>query len=68
MLHSLAPKHAFEVEPRIMVGSSQCSKPYSSSRLNVSGMSFGSLSPNALMALNEGAKLGGFAHNTEKEV
>ncbi|KTD76542.1 FMN-binding glutamate synthase family protein [Legionella waltersii] len=63
-LHSLAPKHLGEVEPRIMVGGPDCKKPYNASRLNISAMSFGSLSPNAIMALNKGAKLGGFAHNT----
>lgn len=64
VLHSLSPKHPSEVEPRIIVGGPDCTKPYSASRLNISGMSYGSLSPNALMALNRGAHLGGFAHNT----
>ncbi|MCL9684531.1 FMN-binding glutamate synthase family protein [Legionella maioricensis] len=63
-LHSLVPKHASEVENRIMVGGPDCTKPYSASRLNISAMSFGSLSANAIMALNKGAKIGGFAHNT----
>jgi glutamate synthase domain-containing protein 2 len=64
VLHSLDPKHVSEVEPRIIVGGPDCKKPYSASRLNISAMSFGALSANALMALNRGAKLGGFAHNT----
>lgn len=64
VLHSLAPKHVSEVEPRIMVGGPDCKQPYNASRLNISAMSFGSLSPNALMALNRGAKLGNFAQNT----
>ena len=64
VLHSLAPKHVSEVEPRIMVGGPDCKKPYNASRLNISAMSFGSLSANAIMALNKGAKIGGFAHNT----
>ncbi len=64
VLHSLSPKQASEVEPRVIVGGPDCKKPYSASRLNISAMSFGSLSPNALMALNKGAQLGGFAHNT----
>lgn len=64
VLHSLSPKHPSEVEPRIIIGGPDCTKPYSASRLNISGMSYGSLSPNALMALNRGAHLGGFAHNT----
>lgn len=63
-LHSLIPKKASEVEPRIMVGGPDCTKPYNASRLNISAMSYGSLSPNALMALNKGALIGGFAHNT----
>ncbi|MCX7117466.1 MAG: FMN-binding glutamate synthase family protein [Legionellales bacterium] len=64
VLHSLDPKHVSEVEPRIMVGGPDCKKPYHASRLNISAMSFGSLSAKAIMALNEGAKLGKFAHNT----
>lgn len=63
-LHSIAPYHASEVEPRIIVGGPDCKQPYSASRLNISAMSFGSLSPNAIMALNKGAQLGNFAHNT----
>lgn len=63
-LHSLSPKHSSEVEPRIDVGGPDCKKPYNASRLNISAMSFGSLSSKAIMALNKGAKLGGFYHNT----
>ncbi len=62
--HSLAPKHVDESEERVMLGGPQCEKPYSASRLNVSAMSFGALSANAIRALNGGAKDGGFAHNT----
>lgn len=64
VLHSLAPKGIEEVEPRILVGGPDCTKPYLASRLNISAMSFGALSANAIMALNLGAKAGGFAHNT----
>lgn len=64
VLHSLDPKHISEVEPRITVGGPDCTKPYNASRLNISAMSFGALSAKALMALNQGAKIGGFAHNT----
>ena len=64
VLHSLDPKSVAEVEPRITIGGPDCLKPYNASRLNISGMSYGSLSPHALMALNKGALLGGFAHNT----
>lgn len=49
---------------RVQIGSSQCSQPYDSSLLNISAMSFGALSKNAVLALGEGAKIGRFAHNT----
>ncbi|MPZ52004.1 MAG: FMN-binding glutamate synthase family protein [Acidimicrobiia bacterium] len=49
---------------RITVGGPQCDHPYDMSILNVSAMSFGSLSANAILALNGGAKLGGFSHDT----
>ena len=64
VLHSLAPKHVSEVDPRIVIGGPDCKKPYCASRLNISGMSFGALSGNAIMALNKGAKIGGFIHGT----
>ncbi|MFT4060040.1 MAG: FMN-binding glutamate synthase family protein [Legionella sp.] len=63
-LHSLAPRHFSEVEPRIMVGGPDCLQPYNASRLNISAMSFGALSGKAIMAMNKGALLGGFAQNT----
>ncbi len=50
--------------PRLLIGGKDCTQPYSSSLLNISAMSFGSLSTNAVLALNKGAKMGGFAHNT----
>ncbi|MCP4246536.1 MAG: FMN-binding glutamate synthase family protein [bacterium] len=62
--HSLMPKHRPEKEPRIVIGQGRCAQPYPSSTLNVSAMSYGSLSKNAILALNGGARLGGFAHNT----
>lgn len=62
--HSLYPKHVDRSKLRIMVGSDLCKQPYSLSLLNISAMSFGSLSPNAILSLNGGAKDGGFAHNT----
>ena len=64
VLHSLAPIHADDVDPRIIIGNEQCSKPYSASRLNISAMSFGALSQPAIIALNKGAKIGNFYHNT----
>lgn len=56
--------HKIEKNPRVLIGSSQCAKPYNASILNISAMSFGSLSSHAVLALNSGAKLGNFAHNT----
>jgi glutamate synthase domain-containing protein 2 len=49
---------------RILIGNDQCAKPYSASVFNISAMSFGALSPNAIRALNKGAKLGDFYHDT----
>ncbi len=62
--HSLNPVHVDMKDLRIIVGGPQCKKPYSASILNISAMSFGALSSNAIMALNEAAKIGHFAHNT----
>ncbi len=63
--HSIRPApHLDPASFRITIGGPQCSKPYSSSVLNISAMSFGSLSGNAIGALNRGASLGGFAHDT----
>jgi glutamate synthase domain-containing protein 2 len=53
-----------ECEQRVIVGGKDCLQPYSASRLNISAMSFGSLSKNAVLAMNAGAKIGGFAQNT----
>lgn len=50
--------------PRVKIGSSQCEKPYEASIFNISAMSFGALSKNAILALNAGAKGGNFYHNT----
>jgi glutamate synthase domain-containing protein 2 len=62
--HSIAPETVDESAQRIVVGGPDCLHPYNASRLNISAMSFGALSSNAIMALNKGAKLGNFAHNT----
>ena len=62
--HSIITTKMEISEDRITVGSNKCKKPYSCSRLNISAMSYGSLSKNAVMALNWGAQLGGFYHNT----
>jgi len=65
MQHSMYPKDISDVvEPRIQIGSRFCQKPYSASIFNISAMSFGALSDAAVKALNMGAKLGNFYHNT----
>lgn len=56
--------HLQDFQVRVKVGGPQCKKPYEMSLFNVSAMSFGALSCNAIKALNTGAKLGGFAHDT----
>lgn len=63
-MHSIAPKKVPAEEGRIVLGGEQCSQPYHASRLNISAMSFGALSGRAIRALNRGAKLGNFMHNT----
>lgn len=64
--HSIAAKdhHDLNSDPRVLIGGKDCKKPYSASIFNISAMSYGSLSKNAVMAMNGGAKIGGFAHNT----
>lgn len=66
MDHSLAaiPEEEMAADLRVMVGGPDCTKPYNVSLLNISAMSFGALSNNAILALNGAAKIGGFAHNT----
>jgi len=61
--HSLAATAAAHEAPRIKIGGPACTKPYHASLLNISAMSFGSLSSAAIAALNGGAKSGGFYHN-----
>ncbi len=62
--HSLRPVHVEPGELRVTIGGKDCAQPYACSIFNVSSMSYGSLSKNAVMALNGGAKLNGFAHWT----
>lgn len=66
MNHSINPidHHSIDEDPRTEIGGKNCSQAYSASMFNVSAMSFGSLSKNAIMALNGGAAIGNFAHNT----
>ncbi|AEP36366.1 FMN-binding glutamate synthase family protein [Taylorella asinigenitalis] len=62
--HSMHPTTIENHDFRTTVGGPQCTKPYSISVFNISAMSFGALSKNAILALNRGAKQGGFAHDT----
>lgn len=62
--HSMSPVHCSIRDPRVTIGGPDCRQPYSASLLNISAMSFGALSKNAVLALNAGAQKGGFAHNT----
>jgi glutamate synthase domain-containing protein 2 len=62
--HSIAPEPITADHFRVKVGGAACTRPYDISVFNISAMSFGALSANAIRALNAGAKLGGFAHDT----
>lgn len=64
LLHTNAPLDPPDDPPRVRVGGPDCTQPYEMALLNVSAMSFGALSANAIRALNGGARLGGFAHDT----
>ncbi len=66
MNHSIAAIEPDQLDhdPRVLIGGPDCKQKYNASILNVSAMSFGSLSKNAILALNGGAKIGNFAHNT----
>jgi glutamate synthase domain-containing protein 2 len=64
LTHSISPSVIDSHDFRVSVGGPQCKHPYAISLFNVSAMSFGALSANAVMALNLGAKKGGFAHDT----
>lgn len=66
MCHSIAPKDFGKLDhnPRVLFGNKDCKHPYEASILNISAMSYGSLSSNAIEAMNAGAGIGGFAHNT----
>jgi len=61
--HSVQPTHIASHDFRITIGP-DCAQPYSASIFNISAMSFGALSANAILALNGGAQKGGFAHDT----
>lgn len=62
--HSVYPTSLNEIDLRVWIGNHLCKQPYHASIYNIAAMSYGALSKTAISALNEGAKLGGFAHNT----
>ncbi len=62
--HSVYPLQLKEKDLRVLIGNYQCLQPYNASIYNIGAMSYGALSKTAIQALNEGAKIGGFAHNT----
>ena len=64
MRHSMAPRPVSRKSFRVQVGGTQCKQPYASSVYNISAMSFGAISANAIRAMNKGAAAGGFAHDT----
>src|SRR5687767_13754556 len=66
MNHSIAPidSRLLDPHPKILVGGPETKQKYQLSLLNISAMSYGSLSTNAISALNGGAAKEGFAHNT----
>ncbi|WP_435258528.1 FMN-binding glutamate synthase family protein [Thioclava sp. FR2] len=64
LTHSIRPKKITDYDFRITIGGPDCKQPYQASIYNISAMSFGALSANAILALNKGARIGGFAHDT----
>jgi len=62
--HSIVPAMSSGEDPRVLVGGPSCRRPYEASVFNISAMSFGALSANAILALNFGARKGRFAHDT----
>ncbi len=64
LTHSASPVTITDTNFRVRIGGSACKQPYDASLYNISAMSFGSLSANAILALNTGARKGGFAHDT----
>jgi glutamate synthase domain-containing protein 2 len=64
LTHSAFPRHIDSHDFRVTIGGPDCRKPYEASIYNISAMSFGALSGNAILALNKGAAKGGFAQDT----
>ncbi len=62
--HSIAARAPDRTPFRLTIGGPDCTQPYDASVFNISAMSFGSLSANAILALNTGARRGNFAHDT----
>ena len=62
--HSLVPTTVASQDFRTTIGGPACTQPYEASVFNISAMSFGALSANAVQSLNSGAQRGGFAHDT----
>src|SRR5690606_24988541 len=62
--HSVFPAKLSQKDLRVIVGNEECKHPYDLSILNISAMSYGALSKTAISALNKGAMIGNFAHNT----
>jgi glutamate synthase domain-containing protein 2 len=62
--HSICATEPSQEPFRVLIGGPDCRQPYSASIFNISAMSFGALSANAVRALNQGARMGGFAHDT----
>src|SRR5690606_12738877 len=62
--HSIYPAKVEEESLRVWIGNSQCKQPNHASIYNIAAMSYGALSKTAITSLNEGARIGGFAHNT----
>lgn len=62
--HSVMPRHLPDTDFRVTIGGPSCAQPYEASIYNISAMSFGALSANAISALSKGAKIGGFAQDT----
>ncbi|MBX3664184.1 MAG: FMN-binding glutamate synthase family protein [Burkholderiaceae bacterium] len=62
--HSMVPTQLPTHDFRVTIGGADCARPYSASIFNISAMSFGALSANAILALNGGAARGRFAHDT----
>ena len=64
LTHSIRPRKIKDTDFRLTIGGPDCTQPYSASIYNISAMSFGALSANAILALNKGAKMGNFYHDS----